>query len=91
MGFPRQEYWCGWPFPSPQDRPDPGTAPVSPALADGFLTAEPPGKPLLEEYELAKEKKTNEEKKNHQVGVEAWMSPEDIISRKEKQSKFRDI
>ena len=24
MGFPRQEYWNGWPFPSPGDLPDPG-------------------------------------------------------------------
>ena len=35
MGFPRQEYWSGWPFPSPGDLPDPGIkplTPVSPAL-----------------------------------------------------------
>ena len=31
MGFPRQEYWSGLPFPSPGDRPNPGTEPVSPA------------------------------------------------------------
>ena len=24
MGFPRQEYWSGWPFPSPGDLPNPG-------------------------------------------------------------------
>ena len=24
MGFPRQEYWNGWPFPSPGDLPDSG-------------------------------------------------------------------
>ena len=45
MGFPRQEYWSGLPFPSPEDLPDPGIEPVSPALAGGFFTAEPPGKP----------------------------------------------
>ena len=33
MGFLRQEYWCGLPFPSPGDLPNPGIEPVSPALA----------------------------------------------------------
>ena len=32
MGFSRQEYWSGLPFPSPADLPDPGTEPGSPAL-----------------------------------------------------------
>ena len=32
------------PFPSPGDLPDPGIKPISPALADGFYTTEPPGK-----------------------------------------------
>ena len=48
MGFPRQEYWSGLPFPPPGDLPDPGTehtSSVSPALAGGFFTTEPPGKP----------------------------------------------
>ena len=31
MGFPRQEYWSGLPFPSAGDLPDPGTEPMSPA------------------------------------------------------------
>ena len=48
MGFPRHEYWSGLPFPPPGDPPDPGTESVSPALAGGFFTAEPPGKPLVE-------------------------------------------
>ena len=47
MGFPRQEYWSGLPFPSQGDLPDPGMEPGSPALAGGFFTAEPPGKPAL--------------------------------------------
>ena len=34
MGFPRQEYWSGFPFPPPGDLPHPGMEPVSPALAD---------------------------------------------------------
>ena len=48
MGFSRQEYWSELPFPSPEDLPDPGIKPtplVSLALADGFFTTEPPGKP----------------------------------------------
>ena len=39
MGLPRQEYWSGLPFPSPEDLPDPGIEPISPALASGFFTA----------------------------------------------------
>ena len=47
MGFPRQEYWSGLPFPSPGDLPEPGIEPVSPVLAGGFFTTELPGKPFL--------------------------------------------
>ena len=42
MGFSRQEYWSGLPFPSPRDLPDPGTEPRSPALQVDALTSEPP-------------------------------------------------
>ena len=45
MGFPRQEYWSEFPFPSPGELPDPGIEPPSPALAGGFFTIEPAGKP----------------------------------------------
>ena len=45
MGFSRQEYWNVLPFPPLGDLPDPGIEPVSPALAGGFFTTEPPGKP----------------------------------------------
>ena len=45
MGFSRQEYWSGLPFPSPGDLPNPGIQPESPALAGRFFTTEPPGKP----------------------------------------------
>ena len=44
MGFSRQEYWSGLPFPSPGDLPDPGIELRSPALEAGTLTSEPPGK-----------------------------------------------
>ena len=46
MGFPRQEYWSGLPFPSPGDLPNTGTELPSPALAGGFFTTEPPGKSI---------------------------------------------
>ena len=45
MGFPRQEYWSGLPFPSPGDLLDSGIEPGSPALAGGFFTTEPSEKP----------------------------------------------
>ena len=43
MGFSRQEYWSGLPFPSPGDLPDPGLEPGSPALQADSLPSEPPG------------------------------------------------
>ena len=45
MGFSRQEYWSGLPFPSPGDLPNPGIKPGSPTLEADALTSEPPGKP----------------------------------------------
>ena len=50
MGFSRQEYWSGLPFPSPGDLPNPGVelaSPASLALAGRFFTTEPPGKSSL--------------------------------------------
>ena len=44
MGFSRQEYWSGLPFPSPGDLPDPRVEPKGPALQADALTSEPPGK-----------------------------------------------
>ena len=48
MEFSRQEYRSGLPFPSPGDLSNPGIepeSPVSPAVAGGFFTTGPPGKP----------------------------------------------
>ena len=50
MGFSRQEYWSGLPFPPPVDPLDPGIEPVSPVtptLQTDSLPLEPPGKPLM--------------------------------------------
>ena len=44
MGFPSQGYWNGLPFHSPGDLLGSGIKPMSPALADGFFSTEPPGK-----------------------------------------------
>ena len=44
MGFSRQEYWSGLPFPSPGDLPDPGIEAGSPTLQADALPSEPPGK-----------------------------------------------
>ena len=47
MGFPRQEYWNGLPFPSSEDLPNPGSEPKSLALAGSFFTTELQEKPFL--------------------------------------------
>ena len=47
MGFPRQEYWSGLPFPTPGELSNPGIKPASPAsptVAGRFFTSEPSGK-----------------------------------------------
>ena len=44
MGFSRQEYWGGLPFPPPGDLPNPGIEPRSPALQSDALPSEPPRK-----------------------------------------------
>ena len=47
MGFSRQEYWSGLPFPSSGDIPNPGIEPGSPALQADSLPFEPAGKPKI--------------------------------------------
>ena len=47
MGFPRQGYWNGLPFPSPEHLPDPGIEPWFPALQADSLPTEPPVMVLL--------------------------------------------
>ena len=46
MEFPRQECWSELPLSSPSDLPTLGIEPGSPALAGGFFTTAPPGKPI---------------------------------------------
>ena len=45
MGFSRQGYWSGLPFPSLGDLPNSGIEPGSPTLQTDALPSEPPGKP----------------------------------------------
>ena len=46
VGFSRQEYWSGLPFPSPGDLPNPEIEPGSSTLQADALPSEPPGKPV---------------------------------------------
>ena len=57
MGFSRQEYWSGLPFPSPGDLPYPGIKPKSPTLQADSLLTEPPEKPEWKLNEVKKKKK----------------------------------
>ena len=45
IGFSRQEYWSGLPFPSSGDLPNPGIEPRSPESQADSLLSEPTGKP----------------------------------------------
>ena len=53
MGFPRQEFWSGLPFPTTGNLPHPGiepASPVAPALTGRFFINGPPGKPKFLSY-----------------------------------------
>ena len=52
MGFSRQDYWSGLPFPSPGDLLNPGIEPGSPKLQADTLPSEPPGKPYMTTYDI---------------------------------------
>ena len=56
MGFPRQGYWRGLPFPCQGNLPDPGVKLISPSLIGRFFTTEPPGKPRNKYTKLDLEK-----------------------------------
>ena len=79
MGFSRQEYWSGSPFPSPGDLPDPGIKPKSPTLQADALTSEPPGKPDIkkgwQEYTEELYKKDLHDPDNHD-GVITHLEPD---------------
>ena len=73
-GFPRQEYWNGLPFPSPEDLPHPGIKPLSPVrvscIAGRFFTAELSGKPGKELiYIIFKGNQTTQQQKKKKKTV----------------------
>ena len=53
MGFSRQEYWSGLPFPFPGNLPNPRIKPGSLTLQADALLSEPPGKPLVKRISLS--------------------------------------
>ena len=53
MGFYRQEYWSGLPFPSPGDLPDLEIKTRAPVLQADSLPSELPGKPLFNQINLS--------------------------------------
>ena len=63
MGFPRQEYWSGLPFPFPREFPDSGIKPVSPVLWANFLPTEPSGKSALLIWSISVNGKSEKRKK----------------------------
>ena len=52
MGFPRQEYWSGLPFPPPGDLPDPGIEPSSPALQADSLPLSHLRRPVVVSFDI---------------------------------------
>ena len=52
MGFSRQEYWSGLPFPSPGDLPDPGIEAMCPALQAGSLLLSHRESPILHVFTI---------------------------------------
>ena len=59
MGFSRQEYWSGLPFPSPGDLSNPGIEPRSPTLQEDSLPAEPPATSYHPDSSVGKESVCN--------------------------------
>ena len=67
MGFSGQEYWSGWPFPSPGDLPDPGIESGTPAFQAEALTSEPPGKSYRKVTSTRKPSQTHSPSFSHSV------------------------
>ena len=57
MGFSRQQYWSGLPFPSPGYLPDLVIGPRTPTMQADALLSEPPGKPIDKDLKITKKKK----------------------------------
>ena len=72
MGFSRQEYWSGLPFPSPGDLPDSGIEPRSPTLQADYLLSEPPGKPRSIVHNCPKVETTH-------MSINWWMGKQKLV------------
>ena len=72
MGFSRQEYWNGLPFPSPGDLPDQGIKPGSPELQTNSLPSEPPGKQHLNKFHPIKSIFVNSEPQEMWTEAGKW-------------------
>ena len=68
MGFPRQDYWNGLPFPSLGDLPDPGIKLRSPVSQADSLPSELPGKPTIAYMSL----KTRNENESYFPHLVQW-------------------
>ena len=80
MGFSRQEYWSGLPFPSPGHLPDPGIKPKSPTLQADALTSEPPGKPMAESEEELKSLLMKVKVESEKVGLKLNIQKSKIMA-----------
>ena len=79
MGFSRQEYWSGLPFPSPGDLPSPGIKPRSPALQADASTSEPPGKCTVNVPTKQTEKPFCASKKDYQQAIMSLNKTEPLL------------
>ena len=85
MGFSRQEYWGGLPFPSPGELPNPGiesASPVRPALAGRLFTTEPRGRPHKESLfpKLQTNRPSKEDAQNINTNVSKDMTSHRTLS-----------
>ena len=72
MGFSRQEYWSGLPFPSPGELPNPGIEPGSPALQADALPSEPPGNKTLTHTIIQKKRNPRESNMDRNLQRESY-------------------
>ena len=89
MGFSRQEYWSGLPFPSPGDLPDPRTEPRSPALLADALTSEPPGKPPVSSEDMYKIDERKQILKDLQEWIGFWQADIGETNREENSKWYK--
>ena len=80
MGFSRQEYWSGLPFPSPEDFPDPKIEFMSPVLAGRFFTTELPAA-QIQRWESSEEVRRGETHGGEEAEMGVMMQPQAKDSR----------